>query len=254
MLPFQANADLALEAMLSFRARVGADADQILLSALTATVEQEQGLMWNSMIFLSLNAALPQVRAQAALNLCVLYPARSGDILEGPRFVADLSLDERFGEEQRGSLLAAALHLGDARTSDFLLETWEQSPTPVRAVAANILPSFPHLPYIDFLLDVLESETDEGIYGALAGQLGRFGRLAGKESKFPRMERSFPVWANKSGPFTKVETFSKREVLQRIGLRISRLIETEEGEPVMPTVEQLWYDENSTSAVALEKL
>lgn len=244
MMPCQEHADAALAWMAELRGGVEGVDEERLLQELTESVERDEGLMWNLMIFLALHLSEGHLRATASLGLCVLYPVQgstASGLLAGPQLVADLAADGRLRVEQRAALIAGVLHLGEPRTSRFQLGTWKRMPVAVRRAAAMILPGVAHVPYIDFLMAALAWESDPAAYGGLAGQLGRFASFGGEERPFVRAERAFPCWGGGASPFVRMEVFTREDVFLRIRTELQRLKAQETGdERVMPTVLACW--------------
>jgi hypothetical protein len=247
MTPTQAKADAALGLFSIINRRLDGAERQNLLTTVGRVIEQHEGLAWNQMIFLALHLAEAGLRSSAALNLCVLYPPRESDPLSGPRLVAEMAEDERLTTEQKASCIAGALQLGDPRTMGFLSDAWKRLAPKVREAASFIQPATAQVPYIEFLLEALAWEPVAGIYGALAGQLGRLGSFGDDDNPFITIHRTFPSWAAEDSPFMRVQRFSRSEVLERILPRLYALRDSEKGEPVMPAVIDVWSGKEDPS-------
>jgi hypothetical protein len=247
MQPTQENADAAMGCLATFSEKNDDSAHQQLIANLSRLIEENHGFMWNQMIFFALNLPRATQRATAALNLSILYPPTSADPLSGPRFIANSAAEDRFSPEQRASLFAGVLHLGDPRTMGFLLGIWKLLPEKVRHEVATIQPGAAQIPYIEFLLDALACESVGDIYGALAGQLGRLSYFGSSSSPFVTIERAFPCYEGKSGPFLSRQVFSRRVVYEKIRNRLIALKNAEKGAPVMPEVIKSWEQAGASS-------
>jgi hypothetical protein len=90
------------------------------------------------------------------------------------------------------------------------------------------------------LLDLLERETDERVYGALAVALGNCAEQAEK-SGILDIERVLPVWKSLDQPILIRRRLCRLEFYSEFERRLDHLVDTEPGDPkVMPLVQLLW--------------
>jgi hypothetical protein len=90
------------------------------------------------------------------------------------------------------------------------------------------------------LLDLLERETDERVYGSLAVGLGDCAEQATKFGILD-IERVLPAWKASNEPILIRRHLTRLEFYSEFQRRLDHLVDTEPGDPkVMPLVRLLW--------------
>jgi hypothetical protein len=206
----------------------------------TFVTEESEGACWNtSLIPLVLSRNL-SIKASSALDLCVLHPRLRSDEFAGPRFVSNLALNPALSQELRIAALVGSLHLGDRRLQQLLVGVWRQMPEHLRLQASQLRAGTHTLGFLEFLLEVLESEQHEDVYGNLAALVARFARLERADGPIVDIERHLPAWDGERGPFRRRSELTREDVRRMIASRLQRLCESETGDRVMPVVLSLW--------------
>jgi hypothetical protein len=119
-------------------------------------------------------------------------------------------------------------------------DVWIQLPPPARIAAVRCEVKQVFRAQVLLLLDLLERETVERVYGALAVTLGN---CAEQATKFGILDivRVLPVWKAPDEPILIRRHLSRFEFYSEFERRLDHLVDTEPGDPkVMPLVRLLW--------------
>jgi hypothetical protein len=179
------------------------------------------------------------VVSSTALDFAVLGPLEGNDPLTASKYLRDLFL-EIDDSEARVGIFRGLLALGDRRVAHILDECWRSMDLDERKTAACA--RWPHVmaAVVDFYLDCLEEENDDGVYGMLAAGLAN---MVGQR-KHPRVSeirRVFPVQSAGGGsPIEVLEEWSFPEYGQRIEPRFLAIALAEKPPRVLPRVMRAW--------------
>jgi hypothetical protein len=119
-------------------------------------------------------------------------------------------------------------------------DVWIQLPPPARIAAVRCEVKQVFRAQVLLLLDLLERETVERVYGALAVTLGN---CAEQATKFGILDivRVLPVWKAPDQPILIRRHLSRLEFYSEFESRLDQLVNTERGDPkVMSLVRLLW--------------
>ena len=234
-----ASFDAAIDVYIAWAKSVNSQDRLLLCQAMNDAIISHQGHGFQALLPLIVVDPDLQVVANAALKTAVLFPARHRDPLEGPRFVARL-MRVREHPKRSGAILGGLMLLGDERLTPLIRETWDCLPAESRIEAASRRSPFVFRAQVLLLIDLLEEETDDCVYRAIAGTLGNLALKAQKCGVLDA-ERVFPAWRAIGDPLVVREHFSRAEFASEIVDQVDHLRESEPGaEKLMPLVSLLW--------------
>lgn len=212
----------------------------LLLQALTETLEQHEGNGFAALLPFISDDPDPEVVSTAAMNMALLFYPDETDFLHGPRLVARLASGPDTLGEREGAIVGGLWLMGDERITPIIKEAWAQLPPLARIGAWKCEGKQVFRAQVLLLLDLLERETDERVYGSLAFALGNCAEQAEKSGVLD-IERALPVWKAPDQPILIRRHSSRLEFYSEFERRFDHLIVTEPGDPkVMPLVRLLW--------------
>jgi len=232
--------DAAIQIYCAWSQNVGVQDRLDLCQALSKVIQSREGDWYEG--FLVFVAADPNfnVVCSAARKLAFLYPARERDQLDGPRLVARLAAAPTQHIGRDGAILGGLISLGDERITPIIRDVWAQLPVLARAETASHRSLVVPRAHVLLLMDLLEEETDETVYGVIASTLGKLAIKAQKNGVLD-LECVFPAWRSGNDPVMVREHLSREEFAPEITDRLARLAETEPGiEKILPLVCLLW--------------
>jgi hypothetical protein len=128
----------------------------------------------------------------------------------------------------------------DERVTAIIKDVWVQMPPPARIAVWKCEAKQVFRAQVLLLLDLLEREIDERVYGSLAVALGDCAEQAEK-SGILDSERSLAVWNSLDQPILIRRRLCRLEFYSEFESRLDQLVDTEAGDPkVMPLVRFLW--------------
>jgi hypothetical protein len=141
---------------------------------------------------------------------------------------------------REGAILGGLILIGDERVTPIIKDCWAQFPSVARIGAANRQPEHVFTAHVLLLIDLLDQETDERVYGSLAVALGNCAENAEK-SGILDIERALPIWKAPNEPILIRRHSSRLEFYSEFEGLLDHLVDTEPGDPkVMPLVRLLW--------------
>jgi hypothetical protein len=183
-----------------------------------------------------------QIISTAALNLCVLYPAKD-DPLGGPRFLSSVLAQSPAPDRATGAALGGMMLLGDGRVSGLIRLIWEKWPAEARQEAVRQRSPLVSKAHLDLLLEFLAIESHLATYGCIAAALAKAAVWAERNGVFA-VERVFPAWFSPDNPLRITRRWSRHAFAAEIQSRLNQLIETEPTDPnegkIMPLVLRRW--------------
>ena len=172
--------------------------------------------------------------------MALLFSPDEKDPLHGPRLVARLALGPDTRGEREGAMLGGLILMGDERVTPVVKDVWAQLPSVARISAASRQGQRIFSSHVLLLIDLLEQETDERVYGSLAFALGNCAEQATKFGIL-EIERVLPIWKAPDEPIVIRRQLSRLEFYSEFESRLDHLVDTEPGDPkVMPLVRLLW--------------
>lgn len=179
------------------------------------------------------------VVSSAALNIVSLMPRENGDPLTGFKVLANRILAGRAQGAQEGSMASALLLLGDRRVLPLLQAVWRSLDRAGRRRLASAWSGFTSALHVDFLVDALEEEQDDAVFGSLAGTLSRMPAHS-VNGNVVEVERNLPASSQNKNPIRILRTWSFEEYGQRIMPRL-KAIHARESEPkILGVVIDYW--------------
>jgi hypothetical protein len=115
----------------------------------------------------------PGAAAMAVINMAHLAPVTGDDPLSGVAMLVSLYEHEQTSERVRVGLFWGLLLLGDRRVLPILHRLWDLLGPQGKRRALQATSGIAYASKVDFLLDRLGTERDEGLFGSLAGALFR---------------------------------------------------------------------------------
>jgi hypothetical protein len=115
----------------------------------------------------------PGVAATAVINMAHLAPLSGDDPLSGLSLLPSLYEHEHTSESVRVSIFCGLLLLGDRRVLPLLDRLWGLLGRQGKHDVLFAKSGFAYASTVEFLLDRLGKERDEGLFGSLAAALGR---------------------------------------------------------------------------------
>lgn len=135
-----------------------------------------------------------RILSTAALHYVAVHAGMTeADLLAGVRFIADYAWQfARAGDVPRAAgFLRAMVQIGDRRIIEHLGACWRWLPPEGRPLLTQLDVSIPEAAVIEWLMNWLEEcEGDE--FGAVAGTLGRAGRMA-EAAGVVEVRRALPI-------------------------------------------------------------
>jgi hypothetical protein len=129
--------------------------------------------------------------------------------------------------------------MGDERVTAIIKDVWVQMPPPARVAVWKWEAKQVFRAQVLLLLDLLEREIDERVYGSLAVALGDCAEQA-EISGILDSERSLAVWNSLDQPILIRRRLCRLEFYSEFESRLNQLVDTEPGDPkVMPLVRLL---------------
>lgn len=221
-----------------------------LLLEVSKQVEENEGLGWEILMAFALGDTEHRIVSTAAMNLAVLQPCPDGEALAGVRTVCQLVERLGYDSPKSASMLSGLLLLGDVQLFPFLNIAWQELTPECRHIVASSWSGLTARATSLMLLDWLERERNEGVYGALAGTLGRMA-LGAHDGKIVDIERSFPAYAGE--PIKVLGVQDVRTFGRGIKDRLEALANKETGERVMPIVLQAWLGDEDPAELIKDK-
>ncbi|PWT78344.1 MAG: hypothetical protein C5B58_15390 [Acidobacteria bacterium] len=213
-----------------------------VLQSLTSSIERHCGSAILALVPFIIAETETQIISTAALNLCVLYPAKD-DPLVGPRFLSCVLAQSLAPDSATGAALGGMMLLGDERVSGLIRQIWEKWPPEARQEAARQLSPLVSKAHVDLLLEFLAIESDLDTYGCIAAALANLAVGADRDGVL-EVERAFPAWSSPDEPLKINRHWSRDEFAKEIRSRLDELVETEPTGPdkgmIMPLVLRRW--------------
>ena len=182
----------------------------MLLQALTKTLEKRKGGAFGALLPFISEDPDPGVVSKAALNVALLFYTDEKHPLDGPKLVGRLCLGPEESGEREGAILGGLMLIGDERVTSIIKEVWAQLPPAARIEAVNRQPENVFSSYVLLLIDLLECETNERVYGSLAVALGNCAEQAEKTGILD-VERVLPIWKALDKPIIVRRQLSRLE-------------------------------------------
>lgn len=179
------------------------------------------------------------VISSASLSLASLLRLEEDDETAGPRWVAEMVLAGESLSAHEGRIGAGLLLLGDRRLAPLWRAIWERLDVAGRCSMAKAWSGFATAAHVDFLLEALERERDDGVFGALAGTLGRF-PLQAQAPLVVEVERALPATPANRNPLRVLGRWTIEEYGERLRPRLERLLEVESEPRVLGMVIEAW--------------
>jgi hypothetical protein len=234
------NFESAVNAYVAWAKTRSVQSRLLLLQALTETLEKHEGNGFPALLPFISDDPDPGVVSKAALNMALLFFPDGKDPLHGPELVASLCLGPEEAGEREGAILAGLMLIGDERVTPIIKDVWVQLPPPARIAALKCELKQVFRAQVLLLLDLLERETDEKVYGSLAVALGNCAEQATKFGILD-IERVLPVWKAPDEPILIRRHLTRLEFYSEFEGHLDHLIDTEPGDPkVMPLPRLLW--------------
>jgi len=221
-----------------------------MLLEISKQIEEKEGFGWEILIAFALGDTEHRIVSTAAMNLAVLQPCPDGEALAGVRTVCQLVERLGYDSPKSASMLSGLLLLGDVQLFPFLNIAWQELTPECRHIVASSWSGLTARATSLMLLDWLEREKNEGVYGALAGTLGRMA-LGAHDGKIVDIERSFPAYADE--PIKILGVQDVRTFGRGIKDRLEALANKETGERVMPIVLQAWLGDEDPAELIKDK-
>jgi len=131
--------------------------------------------------------------------------------------------------------------MGDERVTAIIKDVWVQMPPPARIAVWKWEAKQVSRAQVFLLLDLLEREIDERVYGSLTVALGDCAEQTEK-SGILDSERSLAVWNSLDQPILIRRRLCRLEFYSEFEGRLDQLVDTEPGDPkVMPLVRLLEF-------------
>jgi hypothetical protein len=213
-------------------------------------IENRQGFGWEILMPFALGDTEHKIISTAAMNLAVLQPCPEGEALAGVRTICHFVDKVGYDSPRSASMLSGLLLLGDVQVFVFLHTAWEKLTPECRHIVASSWSGFSPRATVLMILDWLEKEENEAVYGALAGTLGRMA-LGAHEGKIVDIQRSFPAYAGE--PITILGAQDVRTFGRGIKSRLEALANKETGDRVMPIVMQAWLGDDDPEELIQDK-
>jgi hypothetical protein len=232
--------DAALDVYCAWGQNVGVQDRLDFCQAFSKAVQSHEGNGYEGLLVFIAADPNFDIVCSAARKLALLYPARERDRLDGPRLVARLAAVPTQHIGRAGAILGGLISLGDERITPVIRDVWAQLPAVARAETASRRSLFVPRAHVLLLVELLEEETDESVYGTIAGTLRTLAITAQKDGVLD-LECVFPAWRSGDDPLFVREHLSREEFAPEINDRLAGLAETEPGiEKVLPLVCLLW--------------
>jgi hypothetical protein len=213
-------------------------------------IEDHDGFAWEILTAFILGDTEHKIISTAAMNLAVLQPCPDGEELAGVRTVFKLVERVGFDSPRSASMLSGLLLLGDVQLFPFLNQAWQELTPECRHIVASSWSGLTARATVLMLLDWLEREENESVYGALAGTLGRMA-LGAHDGKIVDIQRSFPAYAGE--PINVLGVQDVRTFGRGIKDRLDALANKETGDRVMPMVLQAWLGDEDAEDLIQDK-
>ncbi len=226
------------------------DERMYMLLEISKQIEEKKGFGWEILMAFALGDTEHKIISTAAMNLAVLQPCPDGDALAGVRTVCQLVERIGYDSPKSASMLSGLLLLGDVQVFVFLHTAWEKLTPECRHIVASSWSGFSPRATVLMILDWLEKEDNEAVYGALAGTLGRMA-LGAHEGKIVDIQRAFPAYEGE--PITVLGVQDVRTFGRGIKDRLEVLANKETGERVMPIVLQAWLGDEDPADLIKDK-
>ena len=229
-----------------------ADVDRRLaiLLSLSQNVEANRGFAWQVLTPFIICDEEHKIVSTAAMNLAVLMPTMGEHKLTGPRHVMKYVDIAGYDNPRSASIVSGLLLLGDVFIFPLLHSVWAKFTPECRHIVASSWSGLTARATVLMLLDYLEREENEAVYGALAGTLGRMA-LGAHEGKIVDIERSLPAYEGE--PIKVLGVQDVRTFGHGIKGRLEALANKETGERVMPIVLQAWLGDEEPADLIKDK-
>jgi tetratricopeptide (TPR) repeat protein len=186
----------------------------------------------------------PGVAATAVINMAHLAPLSGDDPLSGLSMLTSLYEHEHTSETVRISVFSGLLLLGDRRLLPTLDRLWGRLGPQGRRRVLYVKSGLAYASTVDFLLDRLGNERDEGLFGSLAAALCRLPEetVQGRHPGYVvDVARRFPSSFLESEPtVTLLDAWPIEEYGARIAPRLKELARGESEPKVLPMVMAAW--------------
>jgi hypothetical protein len=212
-----------------------------ILLGISQQIENNKGVGWEILMPFVLGDTEHKIISTAAMNLAVLQPCPDGEALSGVNTICHFVDKVGYDSPRSASMLSGLLLLGDVQVFVFLHTAWEKLTPECRHIVASSWSGFSPRATVLMILDWLEKEENEAVYGALAGTLGRMA-LGAHEGKIVDIQRSFPAYAGE--PLIILGVQDVRTFGRGIKSRLEALANKETGDRVMPIVLQAWLGDD----------
>jgi len=221
-----------------------------MLLEVSRQIEEKKGFGWEILMAFALGDTEHKIISTAALNMAVLQPCPEGEPLAGVRTVCRLVEQIGYDDPRGASMLSGLLLLGDVKVFVFLHTAWEHLSPECRHIVASSWSGFSPRATVLMILDWLEREENEAVYGALAGTLSRMA-LGAHEGKIVDIQRAFPAYEGE--PITVLGVQDVRTFGRGIQDRLEALANKEKGDRVMPLVVQAWLGDEDPAELIKDK-
>jgi len=221
-----------------------------LVASISQVAEENQGTDWQILIPPIAFDIEHRVVSTAALDLAVLMPLDEGDELTGPMFLFKMAEEIGLNHPRSVAILSGLLLLGDVRVLPILQIAWNELNSEHRNMLAGSWSGLTARATILMILNWLETEKDENVYGALAGTLARMAKEA-NEGKILDIIRTFPAYEG-----TPIQCIGVQDV-KTFGMgikpRLEALANSETGDRIMPLVIQAWIGDEHPEELIKDK-
>ena len=186
----------------------------------------------------------PGVAATAVINMAHLAPLSGDDPLSGLSMLTSLYEHEQTSETVRIGVFSGLLLLGDRRVLPILDRLWGLLGRQGRRRMLYAKSGLAYASTVDFLLDRLGKERDEGLFGSLAAALCRLPEETA-QGRHPGyvvdVARRLPSSCLESEPtLTLLGAWPIEEYGARIAPKLKELAREESEPKVLPTVMAAW--------------
>jgi tetratricopeptide (TPR) repeat protein len=186
----------------------------------------------------------PGVAATAVINMAHLTHLSGDDPLSGLSMLSSLYEHEQTSETVRISVFSGLLLLGDRRVLPILDRLWGLLARQGRHRVLYATSGVAYASTVDFLLDQLGKERDEGLFGSLAAALCHLPEETA-QGRHPGyvvdVARRLPSSFLESEPtLTLLDAWPIEEYGARIAPRLKELAREESEPKVLPTVMAAW--------------
>ncbi len=203
----------------------------------------------NTLVLFVLAEPDPGTAATAVIYMAHLAPLATDDPLSGLTMLVRLYDHAQTSEDARIGIFRGVLLLGDRRVRPILTHMWEGLGRHGKDQALHAKSGVIYASTAEFLLDRLDKDSDEGMFGLLAAALYR---LPEESAEGPRpgyvvdAERRFPSSFRDGQPtVTLLNEWTIAEYGARLAPHMRKLAQRESEPKVLPHVMAVWGIEPS---------